>query len=320
MDLLPYNKDYATNGNGFVNLGNSCYFNTLLQCLISCPSIFETLIQNFAKPHINKNPLALDLIKLYEQSKEGKDISQLCIPIWQKIISLAKESNNKIHLTQGAQEDAHEGLMMFLDMLDKLPEVKRLFEHRYVTKIYCDLCKQTSSEKKETNLVFETQPDLSTEQLKKFEDIDEFYNTQVSLDIFLMKQNGYVDEDYKCSKCGGKGSKFKSTTLTMVPEILPIVFKKYNNKLEKIDIVTPFPEKMEFSSKDGNKKIIYKLVAQCEHLGNMRGGHYYAKGLRKQGWKTLNDNSVSDGIPGPTKNTYMVFYHFDKIVDPQSAN
>ena len=100
----------------------------------------------------------------------------------------------------------------------------------------------------------------------------------------------------------------------MIPEILPIIFKKYDNKMKKLEVKTLFPEKLEFTASGGKKKLVYKLVAQCEHSGTLNGGHYYAIGLRKDGWKLLNDSFVTDGTPGPTNNTYMVFYHFEKEI------
>jgi ubiquitin C-terminal hydrolase len=93
----------------------------------------------------------------------------------------------------------------------------------------------------------------------------------------------------------------------MVPEILPIVFKKYMNKS-----ITPFPATLEFVSNGIQTKLIYKLVAQSEHSGNMMGGHYWAICQRKSDWQTLNDLSVSSGQAGPTINTYMIFYHYAK--------
>jgi hypothetical protein len=167
------------------------------------------------------------------------------------------------------------------------------------------VCKKFSIDRKETNLVFEAQQDLKTEQLAKFKDVDEFYNTSMPLNMFLLKQNGYVDGNHLCEFCKQKCEKFKTTTLTMIPEILPVVFKKYSYKSE-----TPFPAKLEFVSKGSTTKLVYRLVSQSEHSGTMVGGHYWAVSYRKNGWQTLNDSTVSPGRAGPTINTYMIFYHY----------
>jgi len=200
--------------------------------------------------------------------------------------------------------------MLFLNLMDYLPEVKRLFKHRYKTQITCDSCKKFVVNKVEENLTFEVPPDLKTEQHERFKYVDINYNKSLPLNEFLRKQNGSVDENFICPECSGKNHKFKSVILTMIPEILPIVIKKYYEKK-----LTPFPAYLEFVSASKEKKLIYKLVAQSEHSGNMQGGHYWAIGLRADGWKLLNDSSVSDGTPGPTHNTYLLFYHYEKTID-----
>lgn len=310
-DLLPYNVEYVTKGKGFINLGATCYFNSILQCLMSCPSIFETLIQNKEVPHIRDNPLAKKLINLYNAASSNQDINRSGIPVWQDILKISQKRNDNIKIDMG-QQDAHEGLMMLLDVLDTLPEIKRLFEHRHRTRILCDVCKKWVVDKYETNLTFEVQPDLKTEQHIKFHAIDEYYNKQIPLNDFLRKQNGFVDKDYICPNedCKTRGQKFKTTTLTMIPEILPILIKKYEQK-----IITPFPENLEFTINQGKQKLIYGLVAQSEHSGSRHGGHYWAIALRSDGWKNINDTSVSDSRPGPTPNSYVLFYHYMKTVD-----
>jgi ubiquitin C-terminal hydrolase len=316
-DLLPYNLKFVPKGNGFVNMGATCYFNSILQCLMSCPSIFETLKTNEDKDHIKKHPLARNLMAMHRASMLGQDVSRACIPIWRNILGIAQERSDNVKINLG-QQDAHEGLMMFLDIVDTIPEIKRLFEHRHRTRVLCDKCKRWVVDRKETNLTFEVQPDLKTEQHVKFCALDEHYNTTMQLNDFLRKQNGFIDENYICPNeaCKQRGPKFKTTTLTMAPEILPVLIKKYS----RVKAVTPFPRTLEFVLVGGNQKLIYRLVAQSEHSGTMSGGHYWTIGLRADGWKNLNDSSVSVGSPGPTPNSYVLFYHYSATIDIDPAD
>lgn len=303
-DLIKYNKHYVPKGQGLINLGATCYFNSLLQCLLSCPAIFEVLDKIRDKEHVKNNSLARNMLLLWEMALKGESIYNICVPIWRDIINISQRQNNIVKMDSG-QQDAHEGLMMFLDAMETIPEVQRLFMHRHRIQILCSDCKEFVVDKKETNLVFEAQPDLKTEQIEKFKDVDEYYNTSMPLNEFLRKQNGYVDANYKCPKCGKNGEKLKTTTLTMIPEILPVVLKKYKNKT-----VTPFPAKLEFLARGGKKKYVYSLVAQSEHSGTMAGGHYWAVCNRQDGWKILNDSSVNDHNAGPTEYTYIIFYNY----------
>jgi len=311
-DLQLYDESYLIKPNGFINIGALCYSNSLLQCLLSCTSIFKTLIQNKDKPHIKQNLLAQSLINLYNNIVEGKDVSSMNIPIWREILNISQKRLGGIHMSTG-QEDAHEGLCMFLESMDNIGEVKRLFQHRYRTQIYCDNCKRNTVDKYETNLTFEVQPTLHNEQLDKFKDRDVYYNRTMTLNDFIRVQNGYVDEKFKCPVCSVASSKFQRTTLTMAPEILPILLKKYHEKIN-----TDFPRYIEIPMINSDRVLKYKLVAQSEHVGNQHGGHYYSVCLRKDinnklNWYLLNDNSTQLVNQAPTPSTYILFYHIEKI-------
>jgi ubiquitin C-terminal hydrolase len=308
MDLLPYNPNYASKAQGIPNRGNTCYLNSLLQCLLSCPSIYEVLSKSLNKEHVKGSKLAMNLYRLFKDSAEGKSLDAASKVIWYDLINTSMQRKDRERMTLGSQQDSHEGIMLLLESIEKIPEVKRLFEYRQTIKIFCDACQQTVVDKKEQNLVFDVQPDLKTEQVDKFKDIDKQFNQAQDFNTFLKEQNGFVS-DFICPKCKHKGDKFKTTKISMLPEIIAVVIKKYRDKC-----ITTFPIQLEFNTIDGKKKLIYRLVAQSEHSGGMYGGHYWATCLRIENnqclWKTLNDSMVNNGNPGPTANTYLVFYHY----------
>ncbi len=306
--LLEYNKAYIPNGIGLSNFGNSCYFNSLLQCLLSCSSVLERMESIKTELHFINNPIAMSLYNFYKGVKNGTNVDNIQYTLWTLLIRASRARKDRITMRLGSQEDAHEGLMMIMEILDSMPEIRILFEHAYNTEIYCHECKKMSSDRTEYNLTFEVQADLKTEQLPIFHPIDNTYGKQRTLEDFIKVQTGYVDKDYICSKCGKRGSKFKKTRLIVVPEIMCIVIKKYERK-----DITPFTEKMYFNAPEG-KKLEYQLVAQSEHAGDMRGGHYWAICLRNDGWKNLNDSSVRDDSPGPTNYTYILFYHYMRTI------
>jgi ubiquitin C-terminal hydrolase len=298
-DLIPYNINFIPKGQGFINIGNTCYFNSFIQCLLSCSSIYEALNKNRSK----LNNLTKKLLSLWDKALNDENISNGAIPIWEEIIRISQKQKNRVRMDSG-QQDSHEALMMFLDAIENIPMLRILFDHRHRICIDCDKCNKTVVDKKENNSVFEVQPDLKTEQIEKFKDKDPYFNKSVELNDFLKKQYGYIDENYICPNCKQKGEKIKKTILTLVPEILPIVIKKYKSRT-----VMPFPEKLYFTSKN-NTIYNYELVAQSEHSGGMNGGHYWAVCKRKNGWFELNDMGVRNAESGSTQYTYLLFYHF----------
>ena len=230
--MTPYNTNYVIKSIGLINLGATCYFNSMLQCLLSCSSIIEVIDDLKDKKRVIENKTAISLLNLFNNPNDS-----LGVPIWKEIIAKSQSQDNRVRMGNG-QEDAHEGLMMFLDIIEMIPEVRQLFEHRHRIDIYCKKCNNKVSNTIETNTVFEIQP----------EDIIKDTN---KLNEFLKKQNVDLDNEYKCpGGCGTKGNNFKVTTLTMIPEILPVVIKQYQRKT-----LTSFPLSLEFTDKN-NKKLI----------------------------------------------------------------
>lgn len=310
LDLTAYEIKHVPTGQGFVNLGNTCYFNSLLQCLLSCPSIYTVLNSNRDKPHIAQNSLARDLLNLWDTALAGKPIQSLGIPIWRQIVQIARKKTDRVRIDAHGQQDAHEGLMMFFDGIEQIPEVRRLFEYAQRVEVICPGCNKLVIDQREKNLVFEAQPDLKASQIAEFKDLDENFDKPMQLSDFISRQNTYIDENHICSECNEKIAKYKTIRISMMPEIFTVCFKKYKSKP-----LTPFPEQMEFPLKNSSRKLIYRLVAQSEHSGSMGGGHYWAICKRADGWKILNDSSVSDRACGPQTTTYIIFYHFMGLTD-----
>ena len=64
--LIPYNESSAIIPFGFNNLGATCYFNAVLQSLLSCTSFIEELLQKDTRDRYNKNPIAKLIIELID--------------------------------------------------------------------------------------------------------------------------------------------------------------------------------------------------------------------------------------------------------------
>ena len=305
---MSYEEKYVPRGMGFVNSHAMCYLNSLLQSLLSLPALFNTLL----KQRDALNPLARHLLNIHETGMHGGVIANLNQAVFDELLRISSHRNahSEIKINLG-QQDIHEALSFILDGLENIPGVNNLFIHRFKWQALCHKCREWTATQKPTGRVFILEPNLTIDQDERFKDIDPSCGRSMPLNEFLTVQRSCTDDDYKCPRCKEPGKKFTETKLTMVPEILPIMLKKYTAKT-----VTVFPMELTFSSlHNKNKNLVYELVAQVEHLGGQGGGHYFAICKRSDGWKTLNDNNVSVGIPAPTENTYMLFYHYAGMRD-----
>lgn len=296
--MQAYQADALGPSFGLPNSGASCYFNTMIQSLLSCPVIRQTLESIKSTQEFANCQVARAMLAMWETPQHS---AQLCNVIHQCVLQYNKKFDH-------GQQDVSEAFLTLLDILECLPKVYQLFQHRYQTLIYCTDCEAVVSKVNEHGTLFQIQPNLNAGQSDKFAHIDPMYNKTQSLNDFLMKVNNSTDKDFKCPKCHKPGEKFKTTMLQMVPEILPIVLKKYRSKS-----LTEFPEFLEFPSASSGTKLIYQLVAQCEHSGTQQGGHYWAICRRNQ-WQTFNDMHVSPGNYGPQQSTYMIWYCYVKTV------
>lgn len=275
MTTFPYDKKYALPAFGLQNVGNSCYFNSLIQSLLSCPILQQVLSNRSSKKIVH----AYNNIADQKINHAGELLNIL--------IEETKNSGNTLHY--GWQEDAHEGLMLLLDKIGS--DIEIFFNVRYDTNLICDSCKH--------------QTKIEEDKGAKCEIFVDYYDDSKPLAQYL-RCNFSMPEDYKCDKCHTTNTTLRRNTLRRISTIVVLTLKKYHRKK-----IIDFP--MSFTINGGRTILKYKIVAQIEHSGGMGGGHYYARCLREDGIYVCNDSSVMkiDKFE-PTPNTYMVFYHLDE--------
>ncbi len=269
---------------GFHNLGFTCYFNALIQSLVSC-DVFLAELKTIPP---GKNAI----VDLFNNNLES---NSLAADIWRELIKKAP------FYFKAGQQCASEGYTLLLDYLDKYKNIQKLFYHRVCTKIYCPECNNITSETRNMENVFITEYNLQCDQIVDFADA---HIQPKTISEYISLNSGYV-EGYKCEKCNVKSNKFKTNNLVMAPEILVINYKNYNKKTSNVK--EKFPEIINLNGK--KNKMTYNAVACIEHSGNVNGGHYWAICKRDDKWYNFNDMSVSPvGGFSPTNNTFMIFY------------
>jgi ubiquitin C-terminal hydrolase len=314
MNFKKYNNNLSLNPQGFQNLGFTCYYNALLQSLLSCTSFVEELLNN--EETYDKNNVAKVIIQLIKELKKDNVnvnlVSKLAPLSWKVMIKkISEPPNGSIEMARFAagQQCTVEGFNILLQTFENMQNIQNLFLHRRRNKLYCANCNNWCSEVNEMNNFFEVEPEFKLQQLDKFKNMNN--DNKKDLNSFLLIQNTYVDKDHICSLCNYVGEKFKMSQLVMIPEILFVMSKKYKYDQSggsKLNVYTDFPEELVFKS-NNNQQLIYKAISQIEHSGGLNGGHYWAICKRNDKWYCINDLSVTESEYKPTNNTYVVIYH-----------
>lgn len=261
---------------GLPNIGNSCYINAVAQSLFTSKIFMERL-------------------ELRKKQKESGILYNLYNKMDESSVT---EVLNIINFDDNQQKDANEFLFLLIDKLHE--KVKQLFFHSRIGKRMCLKCKKVSEPIKEEGNVFLVNPDLTVEYngaKKKIQNLESYLKT-IEGDV----------EGFECEECKDKGVKLSKSSLTKLSLIIPVVFKKYDNKK-----IAHFPEQLVFNT-SGDKKAVYNLFAQVEHIGTDDNGHYIAICKRGEFWYKFDDKKVARVKNyKPSRNTYMIFYERTSI-------
>jgi ubiquitin C-terminal hydrolase len=256
---------------GLQNGGNTCYFNSVLQCLLQVPQLSNYMITHTLN---QKNSEFLKkyqlLVKKFWLKKENNWEDPT--PVLNIFKSIYPQFDN------GNQQDCQETFIYLLDLFEK--ELKELISNTFNINLVQDtICKSEKSRKREnTNFMMLTP--------KK--------NNQTLEEMLTLNQNWNVLEDFVDSKGVRHHVATTRTLFWKLPRVFVFSISMYNEKIntrlnEEIDLA-PFIHPDSKYKSTNNK---YYLFAMSAHMGSTRGGHYISYTKHKDNWYVKDDISCS---------------------------
>ncbi|XP_074833315.1 ubiquitin carboxyl-terminal hydrolase 2 isoform X1 [Carettochelys insculpta] len=336
---------------GLRNLGNTCFMNSILQCLSNTKELRDYCLQNQYVRDLNNNSRMHTAL----MAEFAKLIQLLWTSSPNEVVS---PSEFKTQIQRYAprfvgynQQDAQEFLRFLLDglhsevnrvlvrprsnldNLDHLPDDEKgrqmwrkyqeredsrvgdLFVGQLKSSLTCSECGYCST-------AFDPFWDLSLPIAKKS------YGEVTLLDCLrLFTKEDVLDGDEKptCCRCKARTRCTKKFSLQRFPKILVLHLKRFSEariRASKLTTFVSFPLKdldlREFAAQSCNHAI-YNLYAVSNHSGTTMGGHYtaYCKSPVSGEWHTFNDSRVTPMSSSHVRSSdaYLLFY---ELASPSS--
>ncbi|XP_068239056.1 ubiquitin carboxyl-terminal hydrolase 2-like isoform X2 [Palaemon carinicauda] len=332
---------------GLRNIGNTCFMNSVTQCLSNTRCLLEYLVQDGYSSDINTTISTMkgDLVRAFanlltDMWNEGSDSSRALNtgPFKSQIQRFAPAfSGYQQHdaqeflrkLLEGLHEDVNRVILkpkpITEDIDDELNDNQKAMESwkRYLryddskivdmfvgqlkSCLQCSVCGHSS-------VTFDPFWDLSLPIPSKSGQV----RLSQCLELFTKEEVLDGDERPTCSKCKERRKMTKSFSIQKFPKVLVLHLKRFS-PLErwrgKLSCTVEFPlEHLDLSkfASSSTTSPLYNLIGVANHSGTTYSGHYtaYCKHPYSGAWHEYNDSRVSSISTGRvcSPEAYVLFY------------
>ena len=308
---------------GLANLGNTCYMNSVLQCLSHLLTFHPQNEYFEAQCSDIKDCLMKEWFAFQQQMWANDDRGDRTMINPHRLLRSFQENcrSHNYYFENFQQNDADEFLTIFLDLLHQgirrtatfeMPEYLKGGEgdaifvksietwRKFYSEDYSYIVKNFSSQHLQLTSCPECQYYTSNHdpvQVLSLEVPESAESLRDCLKAYVATHDD--DDDWTCDECQALVKPCKRTVLWKTSDILIILLKRYT-ATHKIDRFLRYSETLDLAKINMNyglveEKNTYTLQGFSVHSGSPGGGHYFAvcKNQLDKRWYEYNDTQVS---------------------------
>ncbi|XP_050841483.1 ubiquitin carboxyl-terminal hydrolase 42-like [Serinus canaria] len=282
-------------GAGLFNVGNTCFLNSVLQCLTYTPPLANYLLSREHSRACHQQGFCMMCIMEAHVNKALHSPVGAILPL--AVLKVFRRIGE--HFQPGREEDAHDFLCCTVNAMQRAclsasndldlssqstTIVYQIFGGFLRSRVTCFSCEAISDS-------YEAFLDVPL-------DIKAASSLTAALEEFVTPENLDGDNCFKCDKCKKNVAASKRFTVHRAPKILTVCLKRFDCFTGgKISKVVEYPEYLDlrpYMSQADGEPLPYSLYAVLVHSGvSCHGGHYFCYTKASNGlWYQMDDESV----------------------------